>query len=65
MESLFNGVAVLIPTNLLQERLRQIDFSVKFAQLLKTLFIQQILLAACAPCKDLVILHMLANFNKS
>ena len=62
-ESLFNRVAVLIPTNLLKERLRQIDFSVHFGQFLKRLFIEHLLVAASPPCKDLVILQILPNYN--
>ena len=53
MESLFNGVAVLMPATLLKEKLRQIDFPVNFAQFLKALFIEHLRVAASAPCKDI------------
>ena len=56
---------MFIPANLLQERPRHIDFPVNFAQFLKTLFIENLLVAASAPCRDFVIFQILANFNKS
>ena len=64
-EAPFKRVAALIPATLLKERLRQIDFPVNFAQFLNTLFIEHLRVAVSAPCKDFIILQILASFNKS
>ena len=62
-EAPFKRAVVFIPATLLQDRLQQIDYSLNFAQLLKTLFKEHVPLAVSAPSKGFV--QILANFNKS